>query len=113
MADYIIYNDCFAYLASRSGLQAKIAAIELIIENNISLIGTQIIGQSGSTNMYELDDGQVRIKVSYTSTKEIVDTNTALEKMQQMYVNRLNGRRVVLRDASTFKGGYGYGGCGC
>ena len=113
MADYIFDGDCFGYIASRTSLQAKIAAIDVIIENNIMLMGSQTLAQAGGTNMYELDDGQVRIKVIYRSVNDILATNAGLEKMQQMYINRLNGRRVVLRDASTFRGGWGYGGCGC
>lgn len=109
MANYIEY-DCFAYIASREGLQARIAAIDVIIENNIILMGQQTLGQAGGTNMYELDDGQVRIKVIYKSVNEILAINTALEKMQQMYINRLNGRSSVLRDKRTFRG-YGWGGC--
>lgn len=111
MANYIEY-DCFAYIASIADLQAKIAAIDVVINNNIALMGQQTAGQAGGTNMYELDDGQIRIKVIYRSVKEILDINTGLERMQQMYINRLGGRRVVLRDASTFRG-YGWGGCGC
>jgi len=112
MANYIEY-DCMSYIASRQGLQAKIDAIEVVILNNIALMGSQTISQSGGTNMYELDDGQVRIKVIYKSVKEILEINTGLERMQQMYINRLNGRSVTLRDARTFRGGWGIGWGGC
>lgn len=111
MADYIFEGDCFAYVASRTSLQAKIAAIDIIIDNNILLMGAQTLAVAGGTNMYELDDGQVRIKVIYRSVNDILAINKGLEAMQQMYINRLNGRRVVLRDASTFR--WGWGGCGC
>lgn len=110
MADYIEYGNCFAYLNSLTDLQAKIAAIDIIINNNIALIGAQTLAQAGSTNMYELDDGQVRIKVIYRSVKEIIEINTALETMKQLYINRLNGRTVQLRDKSTYRGwGYPFG----
>lgn len=105
MADYIETN-CFAYLDTISDLQAKIAAINVIINNNISLIGQQILNQAGGTAIYEMDDGQVRIKVNYRSLKEITDTNTALEKMLAIYTARLNGRGTVLRDKSTFRIGW-------
>ena len=109
MANYIEY-DCFAYIASRTSLADRIAAIDVIIDNNILLMGQQTLGQAGGTNMYELDDGQVRIKVIYRSVNEILSINTALERMQQMYIARLNGRATVLRDKRTFRG-YGWGGC--
>lgn len=112
MANYIEY-DCMSYIASRTSLQAKIAAIDVVIENNILLMGSQTLGQAGGTNMYELDDGQVRIKVIYKSVNEILAINTGLERMQQMYINRLNGRSVTLRDVRTFRGGWGSGWGGC
>lgn len=109
MANYIEY-DCFAYIASIASLQAKIAAIDIIIDNNIILMGQQTTAQAGGTNMYELDDGQIRIKVIYKSVSEILTINTGLERMQQMYIRRLNGSAVTLRDKRTFRGGF-YGGC--
>jgi hypothetical protein len=105
MADYIELN-CFAYLDTITDLQAKIAAINVIINNNISLIGQQIISQSGGTAMYEMDDGQVRIRVNYRSTQELINQNAGLEKMIAMYTARLNGRGTVLRDKSTFRVGW-------
>lgn len=110
MANYIL-KDCLAYVASASSLQAKIDAIETIILNNIALIGANTVGQAGGTNMYELDDGQIRIKVIYRSNKELLETNTALEAMQQMYIQRLDGRVTILRDKSTYRRGFGWGGC--
>ncbi len=112
MANYIEY-DCFAYIASRTGLQARIAAIDIIIDNNIILMGQQTTSKAGGTGMYELDDGQIRIKVTYRSVKEILAINTGLEQMQQMYIRRLNGSLTVLRDKRTFRGGFYGGGCNC
>ncbi len=113
MADYIIYDDCLAYIQSRTDLRAKIIAIDAIIQANEDLVLQQVLSQAGGTAMYELDDGQVRIKVGYRSIAELTKTMNDLEAIKQRYVNRLDGRRVVLRDASTFRGGYGFGGCGC
>lgn len=112
MANYIEY-DCFAYIASLSTMQARIAAIDVVIDNNIILMGQQTASQAGGTNMYELDDGQIRIKVIYRSVKEILAINIGLEQMQQMYIRRLNGSATVLRDKRTFRGGLWGGGCNC
>lgn len=105
MADFIEIN-CFAYLDTVTDLQAKIAAINIIINNNISLIGQQVLGQAGGTAMYEMDDGQIRIRVNYRSVQELINMNTGLEKMISMYTARLNGRGTVLRDKSTFRVGW-------
>ncbi len=112
MADYAIFNDCLAYIQSRVDLKAKIIAIDAIIQTTEDLILQQVLSQAGGTAMYELDDGQVRIKVNYRSIAELTKTMTDLETVKQRYLNRLNGRRMVLRDASTFRGWGGFG-CGC
>lgn len=55
-------------------------------------------GIGGNVSMYELDDGQVRIKTGYRSVEDVTKGITALETMRQMYLNRLNGRATVLVD---------------
>ena len=114
MANYIEY-DCLAYIESRVDLKAKIIAIDNIINATETLLLQQTLSAAGGTAMYELDDGQVRIKVNYRSIDELSKTMTGLEVIKQRYINRLNGRSVTLRDKSTFRGpwGYGWGGCNC
>lgn len=114
MANYIEY-DCFAYIQSRTDLKAKIIAIDAIIQANEDLMLQQVLSQAGGTAMYELDDGQVRIKVGYRSMDELSKTMTGLETIKQRYINQLNGRSTTLRDKSTLRGpwGWGFGGCNC
>ena len=111
MANFIEY-DCLSYIESRCDLRAKIIAIDNIIAANESLMLQQVLSQAGGTAMYELDDGQVRIKVNYRSQAELLATMNGLEAIKQRYINRLNGRTTVLRDRRTFRG-FGWGGCGC
>lgn len=104
----IEYSSVYNYLDSISSTYDRILAIDALIDKNILVIGAALDGGTAGISMYELDDGQVRIKTNYTSTTELIAANTALEKMKQLYVNRLNGRTTVLRDKSTFRG---WGGC--
>lgn len=111
MANYIEY-DPNAYIASFTDLQAKIIAINVIINNNIALIGTvidQTNGMGATVKMYELDDGQVRIKTNYQSVSDIIAANHGLETMKNLYIRQLNGSSVTLRDKSTFNRGWGGG----
>lgn len=112
MANYIEY-DCFAYIESRSGLQERIIAIDNIILANEDLMLKQVLTQSGGTAMYELDDGQIRIKVNYRSMEDLIKTMNGLEAIKQRYIRRLNGSAVVLRDKRTIRGGWWGGGCNC
>ena len=107
--EYTINN----YVESKCDLRAKIAAIDAIITANQSLMLQTALSQAGGTAMYELDDGQVRIKVAYRSLDELVKTMESLEKVKNNYINQLNGRTTKLRGLTTLRGGYGYGGCGC
>jgi|GEM_PF-1127288 len=101
------------YIETRCDLRAKIVAIDAIIAANEDLMLKQALSDSGGTAMYELDDGQIRIKVGYRSLKELTAAMDALEVVKQRYINRLNGRTTKLRGLSTLRGGYGYyGGCG-
>jgi hypothetical protein len=104
----IEYRSIYNYLDSIKETYDRIIAIDALIEKNILAIGAALDGPGAGIAMYELDDGQVRIKTNYRSTTDIINANTALEKMKQLYVNRLNGRTTILRDKSTFRG---WGGC--
>lgn len=104
----IEYHSVYNYLDSISSTYDRILAIDALIDKNILAIGAGLDGMGATVAMYELDDGQVRIKTNYRSIQDIINANSALEKMKQLYVNRLNGRTTVLRDKSTFRG---WGGC--
>jgi len=92
-----------AYLESKTKLLDRIQAIDVLIDNAILLMGTTVSGPAGNISSYELDDSQVRIKTGYRSMQEVEEGIRSLERMKQMYVNRLNGRAVVLQDKRTFR----------
>lgn len=98
------YPSWQAYLDTATSADARIKMIDILIDKNIAQIGTQLDGIGGGIGMYELDDGQVRIKVNYKSIEDIAKANNALETMKQLYLNRMNGRTVTLRNISTYRG---------
>lgn len=92
-------NDSFCtieqYLESPSVLKSKIARYDALIEAfEIKMVAS--VGQSGYLEM-QMDDGQMKVRSTYRSMKELEDALHALEKARQRYINRFNGRISVLR----------------
>ena len=86
------------YIESKSTLLEKIQAIDLLIEQMTLRIGEVAEGAGSTVDEYSLDTGQMKIRTSYRSVKDVENGINALEKMKQRYVNRFNGRVTVLRD---------------
>ena len=93
------------YLESKTDLAARCDAIDAIIDQGLLLLASNVGGQGGNIAMYELDDGQVRIKTGYRSITEVSAGIDALEKLRNRYLNRLRGRTTVLMDKSVLRGG--------
>jgi len=77
--------------------------LDILIDKAILLLADNIDGAAGNISSYELDDGQVRIKTGYRSMADIESGIKSLERMKQLYINRLYGRSVTLRDSRTFR----------
>lgn len=92
------------YIQSKCTLAERIAAIDLLIMNTITLLGETISGAGGNIASYELDDQQVHIKTTYRSIADVQAGLHALETMKQTYMNQYNGRVFTMQDRGTFKG---------
>lgn len=101
----IYFDSADIYIQSKSSLNAKIAAIDLIID---ALISTGLkAAATGNIQEYSLNDGQTTIKTMYRNVSEVKSAINAFEAMRQVYVNRRNGRVVRLMDEKNFRyGGY-------
>ena len=91
------------YLESKTTLQARIIAIDALIDSMILRVGEVVNGMNVSVEEYQMDDGQMKIRTRYRNVKDVEDGVASLEKMKQMYVNRLNGRVFNLRDSRSFR----------
>lgn len=91
------------YLESKTTLQARIDAIDALIDKMILRITEVVDGMNVSVEEYQMDDGQMKIRTRYRNVKDVEDGVASLEKMKQMYVNRLNGRVFNLRDQRSFR----------
>ena len=87
------------WLESKTTLADRVAAIELLIDKMILKIGESLDDKNVTIERYWLRDGQMDIQTTYRTLDDIYKSVTTLERMKQMYLNRLNGRSFVLRDA--------------
>lgn len=83
------------YIQSKTSLNAKIVAIEALIDQML-LSSIEAIDSSGTAS-YSMDDGQMKVTTQYRSIVEITAGVRALEKILQLYINRRNGSVTVLR----------------
>ncbi len=98
----VTYDSSDIFIQSATTLKAKIVRIDAII---VALEDTMLkAAGTGNLEEYSLDDGQVRIKMTYRNTEEVIKSISDLEKIRQMYVNRLNGRHIRLVDGKNFTG---------
>jgi conjugal transfer/entry exclusion protein len=89
------YYTLSEYIQSRASIKAKIDAINVLIDlMYVKMVDA--IDDSGVA-VYQLDDGQMKIRTEFRSVSEIIKGIHALESQLQMYVNRYNGRTTVLR----------------
>ena len=88
---------------SRTQLLAFIAQIDAII-NELLLTAMKSV-QSGNHAEYELDTGQTRTKVKYTSVASVAQSIEDYERIRQIYVNKLNGSTGMVRlmDEKNFR----------
>lgn len=96
------------YLQDSADLQDKICRIDAIILATMDAMLAQAAGED--TLEYRLDDGQTKINVTSRSLEEMAGSIRALERLQQMYANRFNGRvvRLVDHNINRFLRTYGY-----
>lgn len=90
------------YLSSKEKLKDRIAAIDVLIDKAILSLAETLDGVGANISTYELDDGQVKIKTGYRSIDEVEAGIKSLERMKNLYINKLYGRSVQLRDNNTF-----------
>lgn len=83
------------YIESAEGLKIRLDRIILIIEA-LEIRSLEVVDNS-DVEEYAIDDGQVKIRTLYRSSKQIYDAIEAYERLKQKILNKLNGRDMVLR----------------
>lgn len=91
------------YIESKCDIAAKIVAINNIIDLFMASMLDSMSGVSAGTQMYELDDGQVRIKTSFRSMNDIKTALFLLRTEKNKYINSFDGRTFVAQDKRNFR----------
>lgn len=97
------FTSITTYLESQDSVKGKINAINALIDAMIISMAEHAIGAGSTIGEYALDDGQVKVKTVYRSITEVSNGIETLEKMKQLYINRFNGRKIILRDERSFR----------
>ena len=101
MAECILKYKINSAQQTRAQICAKIAQLDLIIE---SLYNTALVSvDDGNISEYEIDTGQTKQKVKYTSTASVINSIEKYERMRQLLQNKLTSRTFRLMDSRNFK----------
>jgi hypothetical protein len=96
----VVYESARLFIESATTLEAKIAAIDSIIDGLYAAAATA--AGKDDISEYSLNDGQVIIKTVYRGAEAIGKAVKIYEQQRQMYINRLNGRHIWLKDKKNF-----------
>ena len=91
-----VYGCIKDYLDTCTEVKDKIIKLNIII--NAMYDSAERAAESGEFEEYTLDDGQSKIRSTYRSVKDIIESIKGYEALKMMYTNRLQGRSVVLVD---------------
>jgi len=99
----IVYKSEREFVESCTTLEARIAAIDAIIESLLLSAASSTANEGISE--YWLNDGQTQIKTVYRSGMMIQNAVTAWQRMRNYYANSKAGRVSRFMDAKNFPGG--------
>lgn len=87
------------YIESANGLKQRIYLIDKLIDQMIlSLLEAQE-GKDPTIREYQMNDGQMVVRTEYKSNTDLEQGIKSLERIKQMYINRLNGNVFLLRNS--------------
>lgn len=98
----VAYDSATSYVESCTTLQARIAAIDAIIDGLFT--SALKAAEKGDVKEYWLNDGQVLIKTTYRNAEEVSKSILHFQKIRVMYENRLTGRAFRLVDGKNMIG---------
>ena len=99
------FDSADIYIESQTSLDAKIAAIEAVINAMIS----QLLKSAATATKaeYMFNDGQTTIKNTYRSPAEVAKAIKEFKSIKDMYVAQKNGRVQRLVDSRNFYNPFG------
>ncbi len=90
-ADYMTIEK---YVECSSKIIGKVATYDLLIEGlEASILSATLSGQYAE---YEMDDGQMKVRIRFRSIDQMIAGMQGLRKIRQDYINQYNGRGIRL-----------------
>ena len=85
----------------------QIKAIIVQIDNIIESLFTTALVSVGNADIvaYEIETGQTKTKVEYSTPGQVTSAIENYEKIRQMYANKLAPRVITLMDSRNFRKG--------
>lgn len=96
----VIFLKLFTGQETKEQICTKIAQIDVFLESLYTTATTSI--SNGSVAEYELDTGQSKQKVKYTTMESVLKTIEGYEKLRQMLANKLISRTFRVMDSQNF-----------
>ena len=88
------YMTISQYFECKSRLIGKIATYDILIEKfELSILEG---ATSGHLLQYEMDDGQMKVRVQYRNLNDLTEAMNGLIRLRQYYINKANGRSIRL-----------------
>lgn len=100
MDNSIYFDSAGLYIASQSSINAKITAIDAIID--ALLITAADSAANAGISEYSLNDGQTIIRTTYRGPDAIYTSIQSFQKLKIWYQNQSMGRVVRLVDSKNF-----------
>jgi peptidyl-tRNA hydrolase len=98
----VYFDSAYIYITSVTDLTARLSKIRQVINALLDLQISAALNENIAE--YWLDDGQTKIKMNYRSSEDIAKAITDLQRIEQTYLNQLNGRVSRLVDGKNFTG---------
>lgn len=96
----VTYDSCDIYIQSVPKARQRLARLEAVID----ALEASLLKGAGKANFseYWMDDGQTKIKTVYRNANDVIAAIENIEKLRQIYINRINGRRIRLVPGKNF-----------
>jgi hypothetical protein len=103
----VLYYNLQVDRRSVSQMRALISQLDAIIDELFTSALKSV--QTGNLAEYELDTGQTKTRIKYTSVTEVTKSIESFENLRKLYLNQIEnkvyGRTTQLVDQSNFRNG--------
>lgn len=101
MANGLYFFKLDSAMQTPTQIRTKIAQLDVIIASLYDIALKSV--STGNFVRYQIDTGQTKQDVEYSSTESVIKAIEGYEKLRQMLVNKLQPRMFRLMDSKNFR----------